>query len=342
MTKRVIMDTTTRHDDLISVIIPAYNAEAWIDETLRSVRSQTHANIEIVVVDDGSRDATVEIVHRHAAADPRVRIIRQENGGVAAARNRGIAETSGPFIAPVDADDLWAPTKLEEQLRLMHERGERVGLVYCWYAMIDGKGRITHLDSRSEAEGDVLKRLCLSNIVGNGSSALMRRSAVIEAGGYDSGLRAARAQGCEDYKLYFEIAERYEYALVRDYLTGYRDLPDNMSSDLWQMLRSRDLCIKEFQQRHPELTSLFRAGRCRLMRFMVARALRTGRLHEGRAMLGQMIRYAPHRAAIEISHLAKNAARSVWNKHLPSKARRKVVGERFLIGEIRCPNRGRP
>ncbi len=326
------MDAARRDRDLISVVIPAYNAERWIDETLCSVRSQTHTNLEIVVVDDGSRDGTLAVAQRHAAADPRIRVIAQANGGVAAARNRGISETSGPFIAPVDADDLWAPTKLARQLRLMNEGGDRIGLVYCWFAIIDGESRVTHLDNRASAEGDVLRQLCLSNIVGNGSSALMRRRAVEAAGGYDSGLRAAHAQGCEDYKLYFKIAERYEYALVREYLTGYRDLPDNMSSDLWQMLRSRDLCVREFRPRHPELAGLFRAGRSRVMRFMVARSLRTGRSREAGRMLVEMIRDAPHHAAAELSRLALKAARAKW-KGITSPKSAAARAERFTIGE---------
>lgn len=81
-----------RDQSLVTVVIPAYNAAHTIDETLRSVRSQTHRNLEILVVDDGSRDATPAIVANHAAIDARVRLIVQENAGVAAARNRGIAE----------------------------------------------------------------------------------------------------------------------------------------------------------------------------------------------------------------------------------------------------------
>src|SRR5260221_13860612 len=93
------------HDEeLVSVIIPAYNAQATLDETLNSVRSQTHRNLEIVVVDDGSTDDTAIVAQRHSAVDSRVHIIRQDNAGVAAARNAGIAATSGRYVAPIDAD----------------------------------------------------------------------------------------------------------------------------------------------------------------------------------------------------------------------------------------------
>lgn len=126
--------------ELITVIVPAYNAGATLDQTLESVRSQSYRNVEILIIDDGSRDETRGIATRHAAADNRVRLISQVNAGVAAARNRGIAEARGKLIAPIDADDLWASTKLEKQIAIMD--GPNVGLIYCWYAIIDADDNI--------------------------------------------------------------------------------------------------------------------------------------------------------------------------------------------------------
>lgn len=109
---------------LVSVVIPAFNAEATIDETLCSVRSQSHERLEIIVVDDGSTDDTVAVAERHADRDPRITIIRQDNAGVAAARNAGWQAARAEFIAFIDADDLWAPGKIERQLQAMID-GER-------------------------------------------------------------------------------------------------------------------------------------------------------------------------------------------------------------------------
>lgn len=122
---------------LVSVVIPAYNAESTIDDTLRSVRGQTHRELEIIVVDDGSTDRTTSVVKAHAAADGRVTLIAQENAGVAAARNAGWQSARSAFIAFVDADDLWAPSKIERQLEVILRGGLRVGLVYTWWALID-------------------------------------------------------------------------------------------------------------------------------------------------------------------------------------------------------------
>src|SRR5262245_28337071 len=121
---------------LVSVVIPAYNAEAYIATSLRSVTAQTYRNLEIIVVDDGSRDATATIVRSLAADDPRIKLQQQQNAGVAAARNRGIEASSGDLVAPLDADDLWQPSKIERQVAVMQRGSPKVGLVYAWFVQI--------------------------------------------------------------------------------------------------------------------------------------------------------------------------------------------------------------
>jgi glycosyltransferase involved in cell wall biosynthesis len=114
---------------LVSVVIPAYNSEGTISSTLESVLEQTYGNLDVVVIDDGSTDATPKNV-RAFFSDPRVRLIQQTNQGVVAARNPGVQETRGEFVAPCDADDLWHPTKIEKQMKVMHAGGEELALVY--------------------------------------------------------------------------------------------------------------------------------------------------------------------------------------------------------------------
>jgi glycosyltransferase involved in cell wall biosynthesis len=260
-------------EDAVTAIVPAYNAEATLDETLRSVRAQTYRALEILVVDDGSRDGTPAIALAHAAADPRVRLIRQDNAGVAAARNRGIEEARGTLIAPVDADDLWAPAKIERQVAALRRGGPRVALVYTWSALIDRESRIVGFGSRELEEGDVLARMCRGNLVGNGSAALMRRDAVLEAGGFDPTLRARRAQGCEDLLLYCRISARHPFAVVPDFLTGYRQSHETMSSDVVQMMRSWRLVAAELHNRHPELRADIETGEVSAARWLFGRAL---------------------------------------------------------------------
>jgi glycosyltransferase involved in cell wall biosynthesis len=274
------------NNDLVSVIIPAFNAGATLDETLRSARGQTHRNLEIIVVDDGSVDATAAIAETHAQADGRVRIIRQQNKGVSAARNLAIAASHGAFFAPLDADDLWRADKIEIQLRAMRESG--AAFVYCWPAIIDQSSRIVWLDSRSKAEGDVLRAIAARNIVANGSAPLMTRRSLEEAGGYDETLR-----GCEDYKLYFRIAERHTFALVREFLVAYRVRPDSISSNFDVMLAEHARCEAEFMIDHPECARLLRRNRTRLMRFMALRSGRWGDWKTARRLVRQMVQEDP-------------------------------------------------
>lgn len=288
---------------LVSVVIPAYNAAATIDETLRSVRSQTHRELEIVVVDDGSTDATVEIAAEHAAADGRIAIVRQDNAGVAAARNAGWQHARSDLIAFVDADDLWAPAKVEKQLKALAAAGPKTALVYCWYAEIDADSRVAKYQDRVHVEGDVLDAILEGNFVGNGSSALVRRQALVEAGGFEPGLRAAGAQGCEDILLYRRIASKHHFALVPEHLVGYRVLANNMSSDSIRMLRSWILMSDEMLRRHPERRRIIKDGVRNYADWLMLRALSPGRLGDIPRMTNIMLRRHPDIALKQLSML---------------------------------------
>src|SRR5690606_15977961 len=128
-------------DPVVSVVVPAYNAEAYLGEALRSVLAQTYELLEVLVIDDGSQDRTADIVRELAMEDERVRLLQQSNSGVADARNLGIEHARGVYIAPLDADDLFYPQKLEAQVARMESGDEAVGVVYCWWISIDHEGR---------------------------------------------------------------------------------------------------------------------------------------------------------------------------------------------------------
>ena len=177
------------------------------------------------------------------AIDLRVRLIEQANAGVAAARNAGWQAARSDLIAFVDADDLWAPTKIERQLAALDRADEKVGLVYCWYSVIDAQSTVIDNQYRPTWRGDVLERLFLGNFVGNGSAALVRRQALIDADGFESRLREVGAQGCEDILFYCRVAEAYQFEVVEEPLVGYRHLSGNMSSDMARMLRSWMLVV---------------------------------------------------------------------------------------------------
>lgn len=213
---------------LVSVIVPAFNAEATLAAALRSALTQSYANIEIILVDDGSTDRTAEI----AAGFPGVTVLRQANAGVAAARNAGIAASRGEWLAPLDADDLWHPAKLERQVAAALAAPSPPGFVYCWLRLIDPDGRITGSGSRDTFAGRIIHRHLLRNVVGGGGVALFRRDFVVALGGYDEGL-----ESCEDILLQFQLAARHPVAMVPEHLVGYRVVAGQMSADRAAMLR---------------------------------------------------------------------------------------------------------
>ena len=258
-------------DTLVTVIVAAYNSSRTIDETLRGIRSQSHTALEILVVDDGSTDDTSAIVRRHAAVDPRIRLIRQANAGVAATRNRGIAEARGLFVAPIDGDDLWAPTKIAEQVAVMHAGGPRIGLVYTWSVMIDAESLVTGKPHARTEAGDVLQAICRSNLLGNGSAALVRTDVARAAGGFDTRLRALRAEGCEDIAFYIRVAEQHHFGVVPKPLTGYRQLPNSMSDDGLRMYRSWALVAAEVAARNPQCRAALAACTRDMTRWTIAR-----------------------------------------------------------------------
>ncbi|WP_341528426.1 glycosyltransferase family 2 protein [Nostoc sp. UHCC 0302] len=244
---------------LISVIVPAYNAEKFIEKTLNSILSQTYKNIEVIVVDDGSQDRTYTVVKSFAQQDSRVILLKQTNAGVAAARNLAIEKSRGEYIAPIDADDIWYPRKIEKQVQCILEADLSVGLVYAWSLSIDEDDIIFgtpdpeyHRDFNS-VEGTVYPLLAYTNFIGNASVPLIRRSCFEKVGGYNCKLKSNNAQGCEDWEISLRIAEHYKFRVVQEFLIGYRQVRGSMSHNYQSMERSYNLVMTDFRQRHPEI-----------------------------------------------------------------------------------------
>jgi glycosyltransferase involved in cell wall biosynthesis len=255
----------SKYPTLVSVIIPAYNAEGFIGDTIVSVLNQTYSNLEILVIDDGSKDMTAEIVHQYMHNDRRIKLIKQANAGVAAARNHGIKESKGEFVAPIDSDDTWEPSHIEKQVRCFLNSPQTVGLVYSWSFDIDEQSKATGSTRAAMIQGNVFKTLVCHNFLGNASASMTRRSCLEEVGSYDTTLRDRHAQGCEDWDLYLRIAEKFEFRAVPTLSVGYRKLSDSMSGDFGQMSRSHKLVMNSVRHRHPSLPRfLFRLSQSNL------------------------------------------------------------------------------
>jgi glycosyl transferase family 2 len=207
-------------DPLVSVIVPAFNAAFTVEETLRSVLAQTYERIEVIVVDDGSTDDTVATVANVAGHDARVRLERQTRRGVAAARNRAIRVASGEFIAPMDADDLWHPSKLQRQIERFQGCEPDLGLVYSWHRFIDADGLVLGDSDQPVIEGWVLHQHLQWNFIGNGSMPLFRTEAL-------SGLSYEPS-----------LQRHWRFGCAPGFLVGYRRSSDAMSADRVRMVRS--------------------------------------------------------------------------------------------------------
>ena len=255
---------------LVSVVIPAYNAQRWIEETLKSVLNQTYRNLEIIVVDDGSSDATVDVVRAMVEVDARIALVSQENGGVGSARNHGIRLASGAYVAPLDADDLWHPDKIEKQLQRFTEcanQGEPVGMVYCWSQSIDENSRLLRRGTRAKPiEGRIFNQLAIENFVGNGSSPLIDTSVLRQVGGYEEDMPT----GCEDWTLYLTIAYESAFGAVPEYLVGYRQLNNSMSKNIQRMVDAHEAMIEILRKKKTAVPRTgIRDGRTLLLYWML-------------------------------------------------------------------------
>ncbi len=211
----------------VSVIIPAYNAAATIARTIESVRRQTFDDFEIVVVDDGSTDGTAERVRE--IGDPRIKLRSYANGGLPTARNRGIAEARGEYLAFLDADDLWARGKLESHIAALTRRAE-AGAVYSWSCTIDEEDRVLGRHQTASCEGDVHAELLRVFFVGNASNAILRREVVDSVGPYDAGLDRG-----EDWEFLVRVASRWPFVVVPEYQVFYRLRAGSISSNVDRM-----------------------------------------------------------------------------------------------------------
>lgn len=206
----------------VSVVIPARDAAPWIEACLASVRAQTRPADEVLVVDDGSRDSTAELVRR---ADPSVRLLGLPGEGAARARNLAVELASGDWVAFLDADDAWEPGKLERQLEAAVRHPE-AGLVVSDARIVTAAGPQgrRHLDGRRPARPD-RESLLLDNFICT-SAVLVRRELVLEVGGFPEGLRIAH-----DYALWLECLAFAPALLVDEPLVLYRQNPTGLSAD---------------------------------------------------------------------------------------------------------------
>jgi len=228
---------------LISIILPAYNGEKTVLETVESVLNQTWSDWELIAIDDGSQDSTVEILS--SIRDPRVKVFSYPNTGPSASRNRGITHARGNYISFIDADDLWTPDKLESQLKALQENPQ-AALAYSWTNMIDESSQFLRIGSHITVNGNAYSHLLVLNFLENGSNPLIRQQTLTEVGLFDESLTHG-----EDWDLWLRLAARYDFVAVPYAQILYRVSSNSASANVCK----QEAGMREVIERAFEVTS---------------------------------------------------------------------------------------
>lgn len=230
---------------LVSVVIATYNTGEYLPLAVRSALEQTYPMVEIHVVDDGSTDGTRQALE-HFTGNPRITYHYQPNQGQARARNKGICESQGEYIAFLDADDVWMPGKLEKQLPLL-EGSERIGVAYSRSTLIDERGHVLPTPKTDCYRGNVTARMLAHNFVGF-STSVVRRECFEKLGGFDESF----AMG-DDYELWLRLSTKYEFDYLEESTAYYRVWPRQLSKNFRKRFECRIKMIERFLRQHPHV-----------------------------------------------------------------------------------------
>lgn len=237
------MNATTDPSPLVSVVVATYNMGHYLPQAVQSILSQSHANVEVVIVDDGSTDDTPRVTE-DLSRDPRVRVHRQANGGQAKAKNKGIELSRGDFLAFLDADDMWLPDKLVRQLALFENR-PHVGVVYSDYACMDGEGAAIPKPPTRMHRGRISGALLIENFV-SFPTAVVRRECIERCGVFD----LTYGMGI-DYDLWLRISAHYEFDFVVEPTVRYRIWSGQMSKNYRKRYESAIRIMQRFLTDNP-------------------------------------------------------------------------------------------
>lgn len=222
-------------EKLISVVLPAFNAERYIAKALESIQQQTHHNLEIIVIDDGSTDGTLSLVREMASSDERIRVFSRENRGLINTLNEGINLASGSFIARMDADDLSHPDRFRKQLEFLESKN--LDICGCHYFTVDAEDRVLDAVVVPTSYDDILLKLCTSVPFAHGS--ILARKSIFDVFKYQAHPPCA----VEDYELWTRMfATGIKFGNVDEFLFRYRIFADSYSEKKRKQM-TKDLAI---------------------------------------------------------------------------------------------------
>lgn len=245
------MESLPNKMPLVSVVVTCFNYGKYLRQSIDSVLGQTYPHLEIIVVNDGSTDNTEEVISEYLG-DPRIIYISQENSGQTVAKNVGVRQSRGDFVAFLDADDLWCLDKLEKQMILFDDRG--VGVVYCRAKYLDENSDMFEYDMTSlylqPRRGMVTDWLFFDNFV-QFSSTVVRRECLERFGLFDVSLKMGI-----DWDLWLRVSTAYRFDFVDERLFYYRmGHSGQMSKNLEERQRCSDRIMSSFLERFPGVVS---------------------------------------------------------------------------------------
>nr|MDZ8125359.1 glycosyltransferase [Nostoc sp. CmiVER01] len=233
----------------VSVIIPAYNSEKTIKYTIQSVLNQTFSDLELIIINDGSQDSTIEVIAE--IEDSRIKVFSYPNAGGNVSRNRGLNLAVGEFVSFLDADDLWTPDKLYSQVKALEEH-ITAKVAYSWTDYIDENGEFILSGKRVNLNGNVYESLLLNNFLENGSNPLICRKSLIQLGSFDESLSAA-----QDWDMWLRLASQFDFVCVPSVQILYRISANSVSSNL---VRQEKACLQVLERAYKESSYLRKAS----------------------------------------------------------------------------------
>ena len=298
----------------VSVIIPVYKVESYIADTVLSVLEQTYQNFELLLVDDGSPDRSVEVCKQFT--DPRIKIIHQINRGLAGARNTGIRHAQGDYLALLDGDDLWLPNKLEKHVDHL-EKFPNVGVSFSPSEFIDEAGISLGTYTKPKLQQIEPSDLLMDNPIGNGSAAILRRE-TMAAIAFKGNLNGSEEtfyfdeyfRQAEDLDCWLRVAIQTEWQIagIPDALTLYRVNSCGLSANLLNQFDFLEKVMEKTRTYAPELIEQWeKPARAYSLRYLARSAVRmksgsaaTDLMHRAISNYWQMILEQPRRTLMTL------------------------------------------
>jgi len=257
---------------LISVIIPCFNAENTLWETVQSVQLQSYKNSEIIIINDGSTDKSAELAEQ-LAKEKRIHVIHKPNGGVSTARNCGVNAAKGEYIAFLDADDIWHKDKLQAQLHFL-KQNKSIGVCYSRVRFTSPSGKSLHQYSAIPNKPLTAVDLLVENHLCTSSNIMCRKQIFIDSGGFDTSMSYAEDQ---EWLIRVALKTQWKIAGVSEVLLDYRTQTNSLSSSLNKMEQGWQTLIKKIACYEPEfINNHYQKAQAVYLRYLARRALRQG------------------------------------------------------------------